>query len=273
MFSNRVSYIASDALANSVAGSLPEVSGKTAVLLHGIGSGAASWQAQIEAANRANLKVVAWNAPGYGTSQPLDQSSPVAADYAECLWHWLDEIAPTGTLHLVGHSLGALIAVQAALIRPERILKLTLLSPALGYGAHSPADQDKVVQQRLHALSELGAAGMAQTRAKAMVSANASASTIKAIEQIMAQIHPNGYAQAVRMLASADLLTDLKKLRSQHPHIALQVACGFADTITPPAKCAQAAAVYSTDLISLGDIGHACAIEAPARVNQVLGFE
>jgi pimeloyl-ACP methyl ester carboxylesterase len=272
MFANKVAYLASLALEHPSL-SLDKTSDTTTVLLHGIGSGATSWKAQLEAANRAKLKVAAWNAPGYDTSHALSQPSPTAADYANSLWNWLDAIAPMGKIHLVGHSLGALIAVQGALMNAERTVKVTLLSPALGYGMYSLGEQEKVVQNRLQTLNELGAGGMAAARANAMVSANASAITVKSVEEIMARINPSGYAQATRMLASADLLIDMQKLRSSCPHIELQVACGQADVVTPPAKCAQAAAVYFTELISLGDVGHACAIEAPTRVNQVLGFE
>ncbi|EGD01141.1 putative hydrolase, partial [Burkholderia sp. TJI49] len=39
------------------------------VLLHGIGSGAASWVCQLDALG-ASRRVLAWDAPGYGASTP-----------------------------------------------------------------------------------------------------------------------------------------------------------------------------------------------------------
>jgi hypothetical protein len=56
MFANKVAYLASLALEHPSL-SLDKTSDTTTVLLHGIGSGATSWKAQLEAANRAKLKV------------------------------------------------------------------------------------------------------------------------------------------------------------------------------------------------------------------------
>ena len=42
------------------------------VLLHGIGSGSASWAEQLAAAEgRTDVQVLAWDAPGYGDSSPV----------------------------------------------------------------------------------------------------------------------------------------------------------------------------------------------------------
>src|SRR5471032_2163670 len=54
------------------------------VLLHGIGSGAASWVQQFEVLG-ASRRVLAWDAPGYGASTPVDAQSPVASHYATVL--------------------------------------------------------------------------------------------------------------------------------------------------------------------------------------------
>ena len=44
--------------------------GPPLVCLHGIGSGSASWAAQLEAL-AARFDVIAWDTPGYGGSAPL----------------------------------------------------------------------------------------------------------------------------------------------------------------------------------------------------------
>jgi pimeloyl-ACP methyl ester carboxylesterase len=45
------------------------------VLLHGIGSGATSWVRQLEAFG-GRFRVLAWDAPGYGESDPLPAAQP-----------------------------------------------------------------------------------------------------------------------------------------------------------------------------------------------------
>ena len=63
-------------------------SGEPLVLLHGIGSGAASWQAQLEAFSD-RYRVVAWDAPGYGESAlrpaTLDTYSRAVIELLDCL--------------------------------------------------------------------------------------------------------------------------------------------------------------------------------------------
>ena len=63
----------------------------THVLLHGIGSASGSWQAQLDwAQDRSDVGLLAWDAPGYGSSSPVAPAQPQAEDYAQRLWSWLD---------------------------------------------------------------------------------------------------------------------------------------------------------------------------------------
>ena len=78
----------------------------THVLLHGIGSGSASWVQQLDVvADASALRVLAWDAPGYASSSPLTPAEPTAADYGLRLWAWLDALACSTPITLVGHSL------------------------------------------------------------------------------------------------------------------------------------------------------------------------
>lgn len=112
---------------------------------------------------------------------------------------------------------------------------------------------------------------MAQARGAAMLSGSASADQVAAVQQAMAQINPAGYAQAARMLAGGDLLSDLGRFATQSASPVL-VASGSADTITPPAGCQQAAAHVNAPYISLGAVGHACAVEAADDVTRLTGL-
>jgi pimeloyl-ACP methyl ester carboxylesterase len=246
--------------------------GTPLVLLHGIGSSSGSWRSQIDAAQFGKQQILAWDAPGYGNSTPLITEAPSAAEYATQMWAWLDALQITQPIRLVGHSLGALMAASATLQAPKRVHELVLLSPALGYAKSTDDERQKIIRQRLDNLATLGPAGMAKARAPAMLSNTAAPEMIRYVETMMAAVQPAGYAQAVRMLAQADLLDDLRNLRLQFPALTVRVACGSQDQITPPLKCALAAKAAGVDLIDLGPVGHACAIEAPHMTNQLLGI-
>ena len=114
----------------------------THVLLHGIGSGSASWVQQLDVvADASALRVLAWDAPGYAGSSALSPAEPTATDYAQQLWAWLDVLGCHTPIVLVGHSLGALMAASAAALQPARIARLVLLSPARGYAATPAAER------------------------------------------------------------------------------------------------------------------------------------
>ncbi len=247
------------------AGMAPQV---THVLLHGIGSASASWAFQLgSAVGRSDVRLLAWDAPGYGRSTHLPMDLPSAQDYAERLWSWLDALYVTQPVVLAGHSLGALMAASAARLRPQGVSRLLLLSPARGYGDAPLADRERVVQGRLTNLQQLGPQGMAAARATAMLSPRASPVLQEAVRMTMSQIDPAGYSQAVQMLGQANLAQDLKCLSCP-----VAVASGDDDTVTTPEGCELVAQELNLKRISLGAVGHACSLEAADAVNHLLGL-
>jgi pimeloyl-ACP methyl ester carboxylesterase len=247
------------------AGMAPKV---THVLLHGIGSASASWAFQLGAAvGRSDIRVLAWDAPGYGRSTHLPMELPSAQDYAERLWSWLDALYVNQPVVLAGHSLGALMAASATRLRPHAVSRVVLLAPARGYGDAPLAERQRVVQGRLANLQQLGPEGMARARASAMLSPGAAPALQDAVRETMSQIDPVGYAQAVQMLGQACLAQDLNKLNSP-----VLVASGEADTVTTPANCDAVAQDAAAKRISLGPVGHACPLEAAEAVNELLGL-
>lgn len=241
------------------------------VLLHGIGSAGASWLEQLEAANRLagspRPRVLAWNAPGYGHSTRLAAECPTAADYARRLWQWLDALGVNHPITLAGQSMGCLIASAAARLQPQRISRLVLFAPARGYGRADAAERERRRSDRLEALRLHGPAGLAERRASAMLSPQAHPDLIGYVRGIMARIDPAGYTQATEMLAQGDIDADLATWRGP-----LVVASGQADRITPPEGCRDIATRAGQAWTDLGQVGHGCPLEAPQRVNALLGL-
>ncbi len=247
--------------------------GVTQVLLHGIGSASGNWLGQLLAASASNGSanhVLAWDAPGYAASDALPIEHPRAADYAARMWAWLDalELDPQQTITLVGHSLGALMAAAATLQAPRRVHRLVLLAPAQGYGNADAQVRQKKLSDRLSSLAQLGPAGMAKKRAAEMLSARADSQQVAFVERMMAGIDPHGYTQASHMLANGDLAADLARVSC-----AVTIASGSADTVTPPEGCEALALQLGTPYVTLGDVGHSCALEAAPAVNALLGLD
>ena len=98
-----------------------------------------------------------------------------------------------------------------------------------------------------------------------MLSPQAAPELVAYVQGVMAQIQPAGYTQAAHLLSGGDLLADLAQLRCP-----VVVASGQLDTATPPAACQAVAFAVGSPWIYLGAVGHACALEAAAAVNQLL---
>ena len=238
------------------------------VLLHGIGSGAASWVQQFEALGEGEnpRRVLAWDAPGYGASTPVASASPVAGDYAGVLAGWLDALGIERCV-LAGHSLGAIIVGAFAAAQPARVSGLLLISPAGGYGAADPAVREEKRAARLAMLAELGPQGLADKRSANMLSPHASDEARAWVRWNMSRVVPHGYAQATHLLANADLAADLARCVGK---VSMAVAVGAEDTITSPPACERLAHVAQAPFETVPRAGHAGYIEQPAAYNALL---
>jgi pimeloyl-ACP methyl ester carboxylesterase len=233
--------------------------GPALVLLHGIGSGSASWLFQLEAL-AGRFRVVAWDAPGYGDSDAFSVERPRPQDYARAL------SVLTGALQLksfvlVAQSLGALIAGAYARMFPA-LPGMLLISPAGGY-----AGNVSKIEERLKTLDALGPDGLAEKRAGGMLTPEAEPAALELVRWNYRRIRRAGYRQAAYCLAQGNL-------REDAPHYAgrVLVACGSADTVTPEATCREIAARFpKSSFKSLHGLGHASQIEGPEEVNRMIG--
>lgn len=240
--------------------------GEALVLLHGIGSSARSFAGQL-AELSDGFRVIAWNAPGYSGSTRLVDPAPGVEAYAEKLEQFLDALKIT-RCHLVGHSLGALMAARYACDHPERVATLTLASCALGHARLAADERERLLRTRLEDVETSGPAGMAALRAPRLLGPGASVEHIEAVRQNMAAIDPAGYAQTARMLSQSDLLADIARLALSIP---LQVIYGMADIITPPAANLRAAqARANTRVSTIAGAGHALYVQSPEEFNAAL---
>ncbi len=100
----------------------------TIILLHGIGSSAKMWQKLAPKLPDAT-RVIAVDLLGFGNSPKPTWQTYRARTQADCLAKTLVSMGITGPVIIVGHSLGALVAVEFA--RRYRILvrQLVLVSP------------------------------------------------------------------------------------------------------------------------------------------------
>lgn len=240
--------------------------GTPLVLLHGIGSAARSFAAQLDDLS-SRWRVIAWDAPGYGGSDALPMAHPTAADYAAALERFLDERG-VSDVHLLGHSLGCLMAASFAARHPGRVRSLTLCSIAGGH-AHLPeAERRKLLDQRLQDVATLGPSGMAEKRAPRLLGPAAPSEALPKLVDTMGSVRLDGYAQAARMLSTGDVIADIGRLPATIPG---QVIFGDGDVITPPARNREIAERWPGAAVHvIAGAGHALYLEQPAAFNSLV---
>jgi pimeloyl-ACP methyl ester carboxylesterase len=233
------------------------------VFLHGIGSNARAWAGQL-AGFAPERPVIAWNAPGYAQSDPLETAWPAADDYALAALALFDHLG-IRRCALIGQSLGAIMATAVARRAPQRVAALVLVSPASGYGIATGSELPEPVASRLAELERLGPVTFAALRSDRLLTDEASSESRSIVRRAMSEITLEGYSAAARMLACADLEREVAALC-----VPVLVIWGNQDEITPPAGCRRVAKAASAAEVELPGLGHALATEAPERLNEVI---
>ena len=95
----------------------------TVVLVHGAAMDSSVWRYQADALTQAGFTSIAVDLPGHGGSEGDPSSS--ARGYAGWLLAYLSHLGEP--VHLVGHSMGALVALETAAARPDLVRSLTLI--------------------------------------------------------------------------------------------------------------------------------------------------
>lgn len=101
------------------------MTGAPIVLLHGVGLDRTIWDAVSAELGRVlpDSEVIALDLPGHGAQPPLTHEVSLGDLAADVL-----DRMPAGPVHLVGFSVGALIAQHIAVHHPDRVLTLTCVN-------------------------------------------------------------------------------------------------------------------------------------------------
>ncbi|MFB7674814.1 alpha/beta fold hydrolase [Kitasatospora purpeofusca] len=102
---------------------------ETAVFLHGLGGWTQNWAKLIDLV-RPSLHCLALDLPGFGRSAPPPDGEVTVERQAEAVADHLDRSGHR-RVHLVGNSLGGLVALHLTARRPDLARTLTLVSPVL----------------------------------------------------------------------------------------------------------------------------------------------
>ncbi len=236
--------------------------GPMVVLVHGAGGDRASWPLQARALARSGLNVFAPDLPGHGATTQLEGDITIER-YAEWLTHTLECIPPEvrTEVHLVGHSMGACIAVTVAAAEAPASLSL------LGAGAAMPVGEALLDDTLNH-----------QARAAAFIAAFGHGTPHHFGGADIPGVWALGATRAQILRTRPEVLhADFAACNAWRSDALLpQIDCptlvliGAKDRMTPPRAGAALAEGLRARSLTLPDVGHMMMLEAPDAVNDAL---
>jgi pyruvate dehydrogenase E2 component (dihydrolipoamide acetyltransferase) len=250
-----------------VAGPLGELNalargeGEEAVLLlHGFGGDTLNWRFVIDEI-AAGRTVIAIDLPGHGGSAKAVGDGAVDALVASVLE--LMNAEEISRAHLVGHSLGGLVAARLALAAPERVASLALIAP-VGFGAEIDAE-----------FIEALAAGSSRRELKGALPklfADQALVTRELVEEVLRYKRAEGVPEALAAIRD-ELVSEGRQRQRIADQLAtveapLLVVWGAEDEVIPSDQAAAAPASARVEVLAA--VGHSPHVESPPALVALL---
>jgi pimeloyl-ACP methyl ester carboxylesterase len=235
--------------------------------LHGIGSCADAFIAQIPVAIRTGRRLVAWDAPGYRHSPDPDPGSgdgPGIDGWADAAAALIEHLGAERA-DVIGVSWGGVTATRLALRHPGRVRSLVLADSSVGAGTRP--ENAEAMRSRATALTELGAETFARERTPLLVNAEASAELLDEVARLMIDsVRMPSYQWACNSMAEADHRDDLPSIGA--PTL---VVVGDEDQVTGPGAARRLAdGIPGAELVTIDRAGHLANQERPEAFNDAV---
>ncbi|PLZ02233.1 3-oxoadipate enol-lactonase [Burkholderia sp. WAC0059] len=238
-----------------------EGGGPWLTFVHQLGGDLSVWD-QLAGHFRHSHTVLRYDVRGHGHSdvspKPFD-----FADLAADLDALLDAVGAPRT-HLVGVSMGGMIAQQFVLDAPARVASLTLADTA----SRTPTDARAMWDQRAATVRREGMDALASATLERWLTGDFRRAHPEAVEQIrevLLRTRPEGYAMACEALRDFDAHESLAEL-----HVRTLAVAGRHDTSTPPAATRAIADAIEGAHFELLDAAHLAPVEAAHRFAALL---
>ena len=236
--------------------------GDAVLFLHGLGMTRTGWDAVMQPLAK-DYRCVAWDMPGYGASLPLeDFSLEAAADAAASL------IAECGgAAHVVGLSMGGMVALQLALRHPDVVRSLVLVdtSPAFGLDGTDPDEWQAARLAPLLAGAQIE--DFAEPVLRGVMAPDPDPAAVALAVQSMLRVPIAGLMQTIAALPAHDVRARLKEIS-----LPTLVLVGELDEETPLAYSqALAEGIAGAELHVIPAAGHLTPFEAPLAVAARIG--
>ncbi len=236
--------------------------GDLVVLLHGLGGSRIAWEPQLASLSAAGYLAAAWDMPGYGASSPPGEWSFAALAAAAAMW--ISDFGAAAA-HVVGLSMGGMIALHLALAEPALTRSLVLCDTSPAFGLDRATTAETWIEARLAPIRAGATPASMATGTFGSIMAPA-ATAVGEAAAAMARIDRDAYEGAVRCLPSHDVRHRLAEIAT--PTL---VVVGELDRETPPSYSRHLAdRIAGSRYVEIAGAGHISNLERPALFDAAL---
>ena len=195
-YSDTPSFFDKDGTAYKTFGDAPA----TLIFIHGVGMCGEIWQPQVEHFSK-DYRVITYDFLGHGKSV-LKKDKPTLEDYVTQLYNLVNEIGVTN-FSLIGHSMGAIIAVAFALKYPR---KVDTLIPINIVFKRTKKAQDDVIMRTKDVFKSQQITNISQTLERWFKNKTSPDDLLKInnVRSWLNNTSPKAYAEAYYLFATSD---------------------------------------------------------------------
>jgi len=233
------------------------------ICLHGIGGDYSSFDPQLDALS-SRYRTIAWCMPGYRGSTPLTTTS--FTTLADALERFMDELT-ISSAHLIGQSIGGMVAQEFALSRPTRTRSLTLIATTSSFGGRDDSFKDAFLAARLTPLEQgLTMPELANAFIPEITGPRASHAAKESAIASMAAVSVDTYKNILQCLVTFNRRNDIQRLSCPVCLIA-----GSEDNNAPARTMQKMAQVIpDAEFHEIADAGHLINLEVPDETNRIV---
>jgi pimeloyl-ACP methyl ester carboxylesterase len=234
--------------------------GDPMLLIHGLGSSTRDWELQVPVFAQ-RYRVMTFDARGHGQSgrPPGPYSVPQFARDTQALMRALD-VAPA---HVVGISMGGMIAFQLALDAPELVRSLVIVNAGPELVIRTLGQRLNLWQRHLVALL-LGMRKMGEILGQRMFPKPEQEALRHMFVERWAENDPRAWRTAMQAMVGWSVAHRLDEIRCP-----VLVVTADQDYTPVSAKEAYVARIPQAELVVIEDSRHATPVEKPERFNEV----
>lgn len=236
--------------------------GDPVLLLHGLGSSTADWAAQVPVLAR-HYRTLTLDVRGHGASGKPAGPYRIA-DFAADAASALAAAGVTEPAHMVGISMGGMVALELAAEAPELVRSLVILNSGPEVRASSLTQNLQIMQRRLFSRL-LSQRATGRRIARRLFPAPAQASLRAGMELRWAANDKRAYCAALEAILAWSVANRLSEIRQ--PTL---VISGDRDYTSVDAKRAWASRMPNARVAVLADSGHASSIDQPDAFNRLV---